>query len=97
MQNFGVLIVLRVYSTQVDNGRCQEITAAGLKTSFEIDNSCVLMIVIEEENVNNCTLLPIPIRHDPNRHRTLLLCCPTNINLMFKDSAFGSAKATRFY
>jgi hypothetical protein len=42
MQNFGVLIVLRVYCTQVDNGRCQEITAASLKTSFEIDNSCVL-------------------------------------------------------
>jgi hypothetical protein len=34
MQNFGVLIVLRLYSTQVDNGRCQEITAASPKTSF---------------------------------------------------------------
>jgi hypothetical protein len=34
MQNFGVLIVLRLYSTQVDNTRCQEITAANLKTSF---------------------------------------------------------------
>ena len=34
MQNFGVLIVLRLYSTQVDNGRYQEITAASLKASF---------------------------------------------------------------
>lgn len=24
-------------------------------------------------------------------------CCPININLMFKDSAFGSVKATQFY
>jgi uncharacterized Fe-S cluster-containing protein len=51
MQNFGVLIVLRVYCTQVDNGRCQEITAASLKTSFEIDNSCVL----SDSNRSTCT------------------------------------------
>jgi hypothetical protein len=34
LQDFGVLIVLRLYSTQVYNGRCQEIITASPNAGF---------------------------------------------------------------
>jgi hypothetical protein len=34
VQDFGVLIVLRRYSIQVNNGRCQEIITASSKAGF---------------------------------------------------------------